>query len=388
MNFLDQHTNLEGKRVLVRTDLNVPLEDGTVKDDTRIRSAVPTIEYLVEQGAIVILMAHLGRPKGEVVEELRMAPVAARLSEFLDEDVTVLQQDLWWSVRNLKPGSVVLLENMRFFLGEAENDPDFVESLAALGELFVFDGFGVAHRDTASVTGVPKLLPHCAGLLVKKELAALDALKKTPKAPIVLLIGGAKIETKLPVIESFVDEADHVILGGALVNTVLNRIGYGVGGSRVDDISVEVLTSLKNPSVLLPSDVVVGKSDGTGVRAVQLGASPHEICGPDESIFDMGPQSVANAQKLIAKANTIIMNGAVGVFEQEPYDAGTRAITQAVAQRSDAGAYTVIGGGETVQLAQEIGATSHINLVSTGGGAMLAYLGGEKLPGLEAINIR
>lgn len=382
MQWLSHTTNLEGKRVLVRVDMNVPMEDGIIKDDIRIRAALPTIEYLVDHGAVVILLAHLGRPDGKVVEELRLQPIADRLSEFLDQDVDVLKEDVWWGVNSMKPGTVVMIENIRFFPGEEAKDPGFIQGIAALGELYVQDAFGVSHRDHASLVGIAEQLPRVGGFLLQKELEGLDAVKNNPVQPLVVVMGGAKIQTKLPVVNAFVGEAQHILLGGALVNTVLKQIGYGVGDSKVDDIDPQIMKPLQNDSVALPVDLIVGKADGTGARSVKIGPTPHEICGEDEGIFDIGPETVELYMRHIQAAKTVVMNGAMGLFEQEPYDAATNALTRAVAEQSVRGAYTVIGGGETVRVAQELGVADKINLVSTGGGAMLAYLAGDKLPAL------
>ncbi len=383
---IKQAPNLKNKRVLVRVDFNVPIKNGNVADDTRLRVSLSTIRYLQKKKARVILLTHIGRPGGKVVEDLSVKPIAKRLSSLLHCHIVPLPH-LQADLSELKSGDVALLENTRFYKGDEENDSAFAKRLASLGDIFVLDGFAVSHRSAASVVGVAKYLPSYMGLLLEEEMTSLNRVVKSPKHPFVVVIGGAKIETKLPIITHLLSRADHILVGGAIISTYLATKGYSVGASLVDsDVEKKYLMPLQKRKIMIPVDLVVGNVDGTRHRVVAIVKMPHVICGKGEAIFDIGPKTRELFQSVIAKAKTLAWNGAMGYFEQKPYDKGTRMIARAIADRScQRGVFSVIGGGETVQAMEMVHRTGDIDLVSTGGGAMLEYLSGKKLPGIEAL---
>ncbi|MDO8562767.1 MAG: phosphoglycerate kinase [Candidatus Limnocylindria bacterium] len=384
---------VSGKRVLVRVDFNVPLKGGEVADDTRIRAALPTIAALRERGARVALCSHLGRPKG-VDRALSLAPVARRLAELLGASVALapdcVGEAVAASVNALVPGAVVLLENVRFHAGEEKNDPAFAKALAAPFDLYVNDAFGAAHRAHASTEGVARLLPAYAGLLLEKELAVLGGLLGAPVRPFLAIVGGAKVSSKLDVLQALLARVDTLAIGGGMANTFLAATGHPIGRSLAEpDRMPEAERILDaaaraNKAVLLPTDVIVAASaDAAGAssaRVVAAGGVPADV-----AIVDIGPRTLEAYGAAIAGARTYFWNGPVGVFEVPAFASGTRAIARLLAAASARGATTVVGGGESVQAVEEAGLAPQMTHVSTGGGASLELIEGKVLPGVAAI---
>lgn len=380
--------NLRGKRVLVRVDFNVPVKNGRVQDDYRIKKGLPTIEYLLKRGARVIIVTHRGRPKG-FDKKLSLKPVARHLARLLKTDVPLVPLTHWSAVAKsasmVKPGRLLMLENIRFLSGEETNDSKLAQALAGLADIFVLDGFAVAHRAAASVSGVAKFLPSYAGLLVASEIAGLSQAIEHPKKPLVIILGGAKAETKIPVLKNLLLQADHILVSGGVANTYLWAKGYAVGGSLVDKaLKSQILTYCKNKKVVLPVDFIVGKSDGSGARQVLLDKK-FRVTNKAESLYDIGPATTRLFASYIKKAQTLIWNGPPGMFEVHPYEFGAKALAEIFAARSKGKAFGVVGGGETVQLLQQMKLAPQVDLVSTGGGAMLEFLSGKSLPGIEVL---
>lgn len=382
---------LKNKRVLVRVDFNVPRDkDGNVTDDTRIRAALPTINYLLDNQAKVILTSHLGRPKGEVDEKYRLDQVAERLSELLGQKVkktaTTIGPDAEEAVENLKPGEVLLLENVRFNPGETKNDPDFAKKLATFADLYVNDAFGAAHRAHASTAGVAQYLPAVAGFLMEKELKALGGALNNPERPFVAIIGGAKVSDKIGVIENLLHKVDALIIGGGMANTFLKAQGYEMGKSLVEEDKVELAKNLlsaaqdKGVKFLLPADLVVADSiEKPGeIITVKVDEVPQ-----DKMALDIGPATIELYQDTIKDAKTIVWNGPMGVFEVDAFSTGTNQVAQGVAKSS---ANSIIGGGDSVAAIEKAGLTQEITHISTGGGASLEFLEGKELPGVVALN--
>jgi phosphoglycerate kinase len=377
-----------GKRVLVRVDFNVPLDGARITDDTRIRAAVPTIQALRNQGARVILVSHLGRPKGGPDDRYRMAPVATRLAELLGAPVAtvpvVVGPDAEAAANALAPGGVLLLENVRFEPGEEKNDPALAAQLARLAEVYVNDAFGAAHRAHASTAGVAAHLPAYAGLLMEREVEALGRIVGHPERPFIAILGGAKVSDKLAVIGNLIDKVDALLIGGGMANTFLLAEGLAIGASLAEPDLVDQANALalkareRGTRLLLPSDVVVAASiDAPAGSIVAADAVP-----AGAAIFDIGPATIAAYADAIAGARTIFWNGPMGVFEKPPFAAGTRAVAQAVA--ASAG-YSVVGGGDSVAAIEQMGVADRIDHISTGGGASLELVEGRILPGLAAI---
>ena len=378
-----------GKRVLVRVDFNVPLEGGRVVDDTRIRAALPTIQYLLDQGCSIVLMSHLGRPKGQVVDDLRMAPVAARLAELLGRPVATADDCVGPAAARaaaaLKPGDVLLLENLRFHAEETGNDDAFSRQLAELGDVYVNDAFGTAHRAHASTEGVTHYLPSVSGLLLAKELEVLGRLLREPARPFVVVLGGLKVSDKIGVIRHMLTVADTVLIGGAMANAFLAAKGFEVGASKgagdevavARDILVEAGTS--RGQLLVPNDVVVAKEAASGAQAR---VAPADGIAADEMALDIGPQTTALFVQQLRGAGTIYWNGPMGLFEIDEFAAGTKAVGEAIAA---AAAVTVAGGGDTVSAVRAFGLEGRLTHVSTGGGASMEFLEGRALPGVEAL---
>ncbi|MGC9360271.1 MAG: phosphoglycerate kinase [Anaerolineae bacterium] len=378
----------DGKGALVRCDFNVPLNDDLqVTDDTRIVAALPTIRYLLEHGASVVLCSHLGRPKGKVVEEMRLTPVAGRLRELLDAPVSKVDDCIGDAVeaaaRALEPGQVLLLENLRFHAGEEQNDPAFAKSLAALGDVFVNDAFGTAHRAHASTAGVAAYLPAVAGLLVEKEIAFLGEAVASPKRPFVAILGGAKVSDKIKVIENLLSKADSLLIGGGMANTFFRAQGFEMGDSLVEADSVDVAAELLErggDKLVLPVDVVLADAfaEDANIRIADVGDIE-----PGWRILDIGPKTAGLFADRVGDAQTVVWNGPMGVFEMEPFAKGTFAVARALAA-SDA--TSIVGGGDSAAAIAQAGLTDQITHVSTGGGASLQFLEGAELPGIAALD--
>ena len=380
---------VDGRRVLVRLDLNVPLDGGRITDDLRIRAALPTVRSIVDRGGIAICMSHLGRPKG-VDESLRLAPVAARMAELLERPVVAIPETIGEgaaaAVAALETGSVALLENLRFDPGEKANDPAFAASLAALGELYVNDAFGTAHRAHASVVGVPALLGAdacAAGHLLAKELTAFSRVLSEPARPLVAILGGAKVSDKLAVVRNLLQRVDSILVGGAMAYTFLKAQDVAVGNSRVEEDFLDECRSVlaeaaeRGVSIELPSDHLCAPEFESDAAEAADGAIPAGLMG-----LDIGPATAARYAGIIEGAGTVVWNGPMGVFEREAYASGTRTVAEAVAA---AGGYTVVGGGDSAAALAAFGLADRVDHVSTGGGASLELLEGKTLPGLAAL---
>ncbi|HDN79718.1 MAG TPA: phosphoglycerate kinase [Chloroflexi bacterium] len=379
--------DVKGKRVLVRVDFNVPLADGKVADDRRIRAALPTIQYLLDHGAAVILMSHLGRPKGKVVPELRMDPVAERLSQLLGQPVRKLDDcigpEVEAAVRAMKPGDVILLENTRFHPEERKNDPEFARKLASLADLFVNDAFGTAHRAHASTVGVARYLPAVAGFLMERELRFLGQALESPERPFVALLGGAKISDKIGVIRNLLSKVDALLIGGGMANTFFKAQGYKVGDSLVEDEAIDTAKGLLDEAgdkLILPVDVVIADkvAPDAAVKTIKVGDVP-----AGWRILDIGPETVEFFKGKLQGARTVVWNGPMGVFEVEPFAKGTFAIAEALAELE--GATVIVGGGDSAAAVEKAGVADRITHVSTGGGASLEFLEGKELPGVAAL---
>jgi len=374
--------NLKGKRILVRVDFNVPVEKGKIKNDFKIIKSLPTINYLLDKGASVILVSHLGRPNGVVDQSLSLRPIAKVLSSFLNKEVKLKSlKELQQKPSNEK---IVLLENIRFFPGEEKNDIAFTKELSKLAEIFVSECFAVAHRSSASVTGLAKYLPTYAGLLMAEEVEGIERAVSKPKKPLVVILGGIKTETKIPVLKNFLTKADYILVGGGIASTYFAGKGYGLGVSLLDKDYVGLMKRLGvNKKVIMPVDAVVGQINGAGARLVSL-AKPLKLA-KNEGIFDVGPATVRLFASYIKKARTLVWNGAMGKFEQHPYEYGTYSLARLFAARSKGKSFGVAGGGETVEILEKLKVAGDVDLVSTGGGAMLEYLSGKIFPGVKIL---
>ena len=379
-----------GKRVLMRADFNVTVEDGRITDDSRIRAAIPTIHYLQEQGARVVLCSHLGRPGGKVVEDMRLTPVLHRLSELLQKEVLSIDDctgpHVEAAVNALQPGDVLLLENLRFHEEEEKNDPEFAKSLASLADVFVSDGFGVAHRAHASTEGVTRYLPSVAGFLMERELDVLGSLLESPQEPLVVVLGGAKVIDKIGVIENFLDKVNTILIGGGMAATFLKAKGLAVGGSQVEEDRLEFVREVfgraeeKGVDFIIPVDVVVADSfsPDAASRTVDVDAVPDGWL-----ILDIGHKTLDTFRREVARGKTILWNGPMGVFEFPAFATGTRELAAALASLDDA--VTVVGGGSTAEAVDALDLSSRLTHVSTGGGASLEFLEGRTLPGVAAL---
>ena len=386
--------DVEGKRVLVRVDFNVPIEQGIeaiALYDQRLRATLPTIRYLIDKGSKVILCSHLGRPRGQVVEDLRLAPVGERLAVLLEHPVRSLPHihgpEAEAAVAAMNAGDVALLENLRFDAGEEKNSPEFAQGLARLADVFVMDAFAVAHRAHASTVGITGYLPSAMGFLVEKEVNSMGRALESPEKPLAALMGGAKVSDKILVLENLLDKLDHLFIGGGMCVTFLNAMGYNTGASSIEedrlDFAKEILEQAKSHSidVHLPSEVVVASEFDPSPTSVQTVAANHV---PDGAfIMDIAPVAADEFARGLTGCRTIIWNGPMGVFEMDRFSEGTRVVAQAIAGQE--GVTTVVGGGSTAEAVEALGLMDKMTHVSTGGGASLEFLEGKELPGIAAL---
>ncbi len=394
MNALNKKTvedlDVAGKKVLVRCDFNVPLSDGKITSDKRIVASLPTIKYLIKNGAKVILCSHLGRPKGEFKPEFSLAPVAARLSELLGQEVKMAKDVVGESAQSLaaslKDGEVMLLENVRFHKEETKNDPEFSKKLASLADLYVNDAFGSAHRAHSSTTGVADYLPSACGYLIQKEIEFMGNALANPKRPLVAILGGAKVSDKIGVITNLLDKCDTIIIGGGMAYTFMKALGYEIGTSlleadRVDDAKAMMETAkAKGVKFIIPVDNKVGREYDPNTEAMVISSDniPEGWMG-----LDIGPKTQALFADAIKGSGTVIWNGPMGVSEWENFAAGTIAVAKAVAE---SGAISIIGGGDSAAAVQKLGFADKMSHISTGGGASLEFLEGKELPGIAALS--
>lgn len=382
--------DLAGKRVFVRVDFNVPLENGVITDDTRIRETLPTIKYLIEKGAKVILASHMGRPKGEFVDSMRLTPAAVRLGELLGKPVAKADEAVGDAVKaqiaELKNGDVLVLENVRFYKGEEKNDAELAKQFAELADLFVNDAFGAAHRAHSSTAGIAQYLPAVSGLLMEKELDVLGKALSNPERPFTAIIGGAKVKDKIDVIDNLINLSDNLILGGGLCFTFLKAQGYSIGASMLDEEKLELAKTFinkakeKGVNLLIPVDVVVAdKFDANAeTKIVDVDAIPDGWLG-----LDIGPKTSKIYADTIKNSKLVVWNGPMGVFEMDAFAAGTKAVGEACAETAG---YTVIGGGDSAAAVEKFNLGSKMDHISTGGGASLEFMEGKALPGVVALN--
>ncbi|HEU5140375.1 MAG TPA: phosphoglycerate kinase [Bacillales bacterium] len=383
--------DVKGKTVFCRVDFNVPMEDGNITDETRILAALPTIQYLVAEGAKVILASHLGRPKGKVVEELRLDPVGRRLSDLLAKPVEktdeVIGQEVTEAAGKLEDGDLLLLENVRFHPGEETNDPELSEAFASLAELYVNDAFGAAHRAHASTTGIAQHIPAVAGFLLEKELSTLGAAMESPEQPFTAIIGGAKVKDKIDVIDNLIGKVDNLLIGGGLAYTFIKALGHEVGKSLLEEDKITLAQSFLEKAekvgtnLELPKDVIVADdfSNDANTQTVGIDSIPE-----DWEALDIGPETRKHYREVILESKHVIWNGPMGVFEIPAFANGTRAVAEALA---DAGnAFTIIGGGDSAAAIEKFGLAANMDHVSTGGGASLELMEGKILPGVAALN--
>lgn len=382
--------DVKGQRVFVRVDFNVPMADGAITDETRIRAAIPTIEYLVEQGAKVILASHLGRPKGEVKEDMRLTAVGIRLAELMGKPVTKLDESIGQAVEeavaNMQDGDILLLENVRFHAGEEKNDPTLAQQFAQLADIYVNDAFGAAHRAHASTEGIAKHIPAVSGFLMQKELDVLGKALSNPEHPFTAIIGGAKVKDKIGVIESLLEKVDHLIIGGGLSFTFIKAQGHDIGKSLLEEDKIELAKSFiekakaKGVQLHMPVDAVVANefSQDAETQIVDVDAIPADWMG-----LDIGPKTAANYAEVIKNSKLIIWNGPMGVFEMDKFANGTKTVADAMATTAG---YTVIGGGDSAAAVEKFEVADKMNHISTGGGASLELMEGKELPGIVVLN--
>ncbi len=381
--------DLGGKRVLTRIDINVPVEDGRVTDATRIERIVPTVQHIVAQGGKAILMAHFGRPKGEVKPELSLKQLVPALEAAFGKSVAFADGQYGAAVEAMNDSDILLIENVRFAPGEEQNDPDFAARLASLGDIYCNDAFSAAHRAHASTEAIARLLPSCAGRLMAEELGALEKALGTPDRPVVAVVGGAKVSTKLDLLGNLVTKVDTLVIGGGMANTFLAAQGINVGKSLCEhdlaDTAREIMDKATKAGcdILLPADIVVAREFKAGAASEVVVAT---ACPDDAMILDAGPQSVARIEGALKAAKTLVWNGPLGAFEIAPFDAATNAAAQAAAKLSRDGALvSVAGGGDTVAALNQAGAADDFTYISTAGGAFLEWMEGKTLPGVAAL---
>ncbi|MFA7314401.1 MAG: phosphoglycerate kinase [Candidatus Magasanikbacteria bacterium] len=400
MKTINKLKNLTNKIVLLRVDYNVPFEKGKILDDEKIVKSLPTIQALQNKKAKIILVTHLGRPEGKIIPSLKVDPLASHLGKLLGQKIIKLDSkdwpkdeqkameirlDLWTSIDAMLPGQIAMLENIRFSSDEEGNKGKLAQELANLADIFVLDGFAVSHRADASVVGVAKYLPSYAGLLLEEEVKSLSKVLKNPKKPFVVIVGGIKSETKIPVIKNLLKKSNQILIGGGIVNTYLYAKGFKIGSSIIDKkMTKEILKYCQNKKVIKPLDVVVGDSKGKKYFVMDINKN-FKITDKNLAIYDIGPKTIFEFSKYIKKAKTIVWNGAMGYFEQRPYHHGTYSIARLVASRSKGKAFGVVGGGETLLSLEAVKMSEYIDHISTGGGAMLEFLSGKKLPGVKIL---
>ncbi|AYK05771.1 phosphoglycerate kinase [Brevibacillus laterosporus] len=380
---------LAGKRVFCRVDFNVPMQDGVITDDTRIRAAVPTIQYLIDNHAKVILASHFGRPKGEVVEEMRLTTVGEHLASLLGKPVKKLNDSIGAEVESavqaMKEGDVILLENVRFHKGEEKNDPELAKSFASLADLFVNDAFGTAHRAHATTAGIAQHIPAVAGLLMEKEIQFMGGALSKPERPFTAIVGGAKVKDKIGVIENLLGKVDTLIIGGGMANTFIKAQGYNVGASLCEEDKLDLARTLmeqakeRNVNLLMPVDVVVADkfAADANTQVVSIDAIPEGWMA-----LDIGPKTVANYRDAIVPSKTVVWNGPMGVFEMDAFASGTIAVANAMEECQGT---TIIGGGDSVAAVEKAGVADKMTHISTGGGASLEFMEGKELPGVTAL---
>jgi phosphoglycerate kinase len=383
--------DVKGKRVFCRVDFNVPMSNNEVSDDTRIRAALPTIQFLMEQGAKVILASHLGRPKGQVNEDMRLNAVAVRLGELLGKSVVKTDEAYGEAVENaisaLNEGDVLLLENVRFYAGEEKNDPELAKAFANLADIYVNDAFGAAHRAHASTAGIAEHIPAVSGLLMEKELEVLGKALLDPDRPFTAIIGGAKVKDKIGVIDNLLEKVDNLIIGGGLAYTFAKAMGHEIGNSLLEEDKIDLAKSFiekakaKGVNFYMPEDVVIAQefSNETTTKTVDVDQIPSDWMG-----LDIGPKTVDTYRKVILESKLVIWNGPMGVFEMSSFENGTKSVAVALADAQNT--YTVIGGGDSAAAVEKFGFAENMDHISTGGGASLEFMEGKQLPGVLALN--
>lgn len=377
--------NFPNKKVIIRCDLNVPIKNGKVFDDFRIKEVLPTINHLTENEAKVILISHLGQPKGRE-SNCSLKPIALKLEELLNKNVKFLNDckgsKVEKEIKKMKAGQVVLLENLRFYPGEKQNDLKFAQALAKLGDIYISEAFSVSHRNHASIATLPKLMPSGIGFLFGREIMALAKVRENPARPLVVIIGGIKISSKIKVIEKFLSKSDHLLLGGKIANIILRVKGICLGKPWPEEDVIKIIEKLKltDTKIHLPIDVVVSPNESGEVYIRETG--PGNV-RKEEGIFDIGPETIQTFKKIIEEGKTIIWSGALGMAENEKFRRGTKSIAEAIARNHQA--FRIAGGGDTAKLLNQFGLSEKFSYISTGGGAMLNYLVGERMPGIEAL---